>query len=57
MSNYMSVLGLGNPNVDGIYRDHCIALWEGNNSGKTFQKGYKFVYPDDYLDGNVDLLV
>jgi hypothetical protein len=29
MSNYMSVIGLGNPNVDGIYRDHCIGNWKG----------------------------
>jgi|APSaa5957512535_1039671.scaffolds.fasta_scaffold64824_1 hypothetical protein len=52
MSNYMSVLGLGNPNVDGIYRDSVISQWEGlpHNAGKTWPKNKKFDHPEIYLE-------
>lgn len=54
MSNYMAVLGLGNPNVDGVYRDSCIETWETNNSPLKYPRGKKFDYPEAYIEnGNM----
>jgi len=55
-SLYFGILGLGNYNVDGIYRDSVIANWKTNNPGKTFVEGYKFVSPEVFNDGNADLM-
>lgn len=41
-SLYFGVLGLGNFNVDGIYRDSVIAAWKEGNKDKTWVEGYKF---------------
>lgn len=48
MSNFFAVLGLGNFNVDGKYRDGVISAWEDANAGKTWPKDKNFPYPEIY---------
>jgi len=45
MAIYWGVLGLGNYNVAGPYRDSLFAKYAENNQGKTLPKDYHFENP------------
>ena len=51
-SNFFAILGLGNFNVDGKYRNDVIDFWKTTNKGKTFVAGTKFEGPAVYNELN-----
>ena len=57
-SNFFAILGLGNFNVDSVYRTNVIKAWEGLEAGNKFVPGTKFEGPaiynkmGDFDDGN-----
>ena len=46
MALYYGVLGLGNYNVKGPYRDSVVAAWKEKNTGKPFPEDYHFENPE-----------
>jgi len=50
-SLYWGVLGLGNFNVDGVYRDQVKAAWLAADSKRVWTKGFRFPEPEVWTGG------